>query len=801
MKNTVFKKIVAVCLGTALAVSLAACSKGGNGSGNGGGFGGFGGGSGNNEVQQVDPSVSKQGVFSYKSVDLGLRSDENGYSDLVAVSAYEDKGYACYNTINYNDNTNTYYLATITKDGQIEQTVTLELPEVTQEFPEGAIDSNSSNNIEYLKFGDGRIYGAYTAYLSYTDENQEYVSNNVCMICGWDLSGKLIWSKNLSEKYTYDYMYFNDSSVYSGGVCFMVYFYSQEEHNMLLNLDKDGNFVKEADLGVNTDFYKMFVMKDGKYGVYTNDENYNTVLKYFDINTMTTGDVIPVPQLAITSGGNMVPGIDSDFYCRINNGIGKFNIGDENVTTVMNNVNSDLNSYGVDEFSFFDKDHFIASYYDVDSDSEVVGVFTYVDPSTIPDKTVLTAAVYYLDYEVRKKIIEYNKNSSEYRIVIKDYSEYSTQEDWQAGMTRLNNDLLSGNLPDIMYINPTSSNFDLYSLAKKNLLVDVWELLKNDPELGKNNYLENVFDAYAINGKRYVGVPTFSYGTYIASTDYVGDRTSLTVDEFLDVMKKAGPGAKFSDYIERSNFIYNIMNYDGTEFIDPSTGKCAFDSDDFVKLLEYAGTLPEEYVYDDNEVYTDYYDQFRSGKAVFLATNVYDLPSYKMQAYSAFGEKGTIIGFPTTIGQSGVINTSSTPFEIINGKNVQAAWDFAKYCFTPEYQATAQYGIPVLESAFDAWAAKGMSKPYWEDENHVKQYYSNTYYVDGVEKEVPVMTAEEVEKVKSIIKSCTKTTYYNENINAIVEEEASAFFSGQKTAKDVAGIIQSRAQIYINENN
>ena len=55
MKNTVFKKIVAVCLGTALAVSLAACSKGGNGSGNGGGFGGFGGGSGNNEVQQVDP--------------------------------------------------------------------------------------------------------------------------------------------------------------------------------------------------------------------------------------------------------------------------------------------------------------------------------------------------------------------------------------------------------------------------------------------------------------------------------------------------------------------------------------------------------------------------------------------------------------------------------------------------------------------------------------------------------------------------------------------------------------------------
>ena len=94
-----------------------------------------------------------------------------------------------------------------------------------------------------------------------------------------------------------------------------------------------------------------------------------------------------------------------------------------------------------------------------------------------------------------------------------------------------------------------------------------------------------------------------------------------------------------------------------------------------------------------------------------------------------------------------------------------------------------------------------MEKPYWEDENHVKQYYTNTYIVDGVEHEIPVMTSEEVEQVKNIIKSTHKTNYNNENINAIVEEESSAFFAGQKTAKDVAGIIQSRAQIYINENN
>ncbi|MBQ8138051.1 MAG: extracellular solute-binding protein [Lachnospiraceae bacterium] len=803
MKNTIFKKIIAICLGGALALSLAACGKGGNGGGI-GGFGGFGGGSGNggngNGSAVADSSISKEGVFSYKTIDLGLKSDDSGYSDIQNVFTYEDKGYICYYTYNYNESVNRFFVAELTKDGEISSKSELQLPELDTTIPEGVEDGYTSVGIDNVVGGDGRIYGAINGYCSYTDTNGEYVNKNQYYLAGWDLNGNLLWSINLSDKYGFDYFYINSSCAYPGGVCFLAYFYNEADHNMFLTLDKDGNFTKEADLGTNISFYRLLALKDGGFAVFSNDENYNTVIKRLDLNSMQLGDVIPVPSTFINNGGNAQIGTDTDFICRTNSGIGKFNIGDETVTTVMNSINSDLSSYGVDNFAFFDKDNFIGTYYDSALESTVVGIFTYVDPSTIPDKTILTLATYYLDYDVRNRVIEYNKNSSEYRIVIKDYSEYSTQEDWQAGYTRLNNDLLSGNLPDIMYINPGISSLDLLSLAKKNLLVDISELIKNDPELGQYTYLDNVFDAFAVNGKHYVCVPAFSVGTFISSTDYVGDRSNLTVDEFLDIMKSR-PDAKFSDYTTRSNFIYNIMSYNGTEFIDPATGKCAFDSDEFVKLLEYAGTLPEEQNYDDMEIYADYYDQYRNGKVIFLQTNIYDLPSYRYQQYSAYGEKGTIIGFPSTTGQGCVINTSATPFEIINGKNVQAAWDFAKYCLTPEQQNKLGSGIPVLESAFNAWAAKGMEKPYWEDENHVKQYYTNTYIVDGVEHEIPVMTSEEVEQVKNIIKSTHKTNYNNENINAIVEEEASAFFAGQKTAKDVAGIIQSRAQIYINENN
>ncbi len=40
----------------------------------------------------------------------------------------------------------------------------------------------------------------------------------------------------------------------------------------------------------------------------------------------------------------------------------------------------------------------------------------------------------------------------------------------------------------------------------------------------------------------------------------------------------------------------------------------------------------------------------------------------------------------------------------------------------------------------------------------------------------------------------------NDEITNIITEEAEAFFKGQKSVSDVAGVIQSRVQVYVNEN-
>ena len=69
----------------------------------------------------------------------------------------------------------------------------------------------------------------------------------------------------------------------------------------------------------------------------------------------------------------------------------------------------------------------------------------------------------------------------------------------------------------------------------------------------------------------------------------------------------------------------------------------------------------------------------------------------------------------------------------------------------------------------------------------------------GVEHNIYVMTQEQADEVLSIIETCTKVASYDTSIYEIVNEQAQAFFADQKSIDDVARLIQSKANIYVNE--
>ena len=123
-----------------------------------------------------------------------------------------------------------------------------------------------------------------------------------------------------------------------------------------------------------------------------------------------------------------------------------------------------------------------------------------------------------------------------------------------------------------------------------------------------------------------------------------------------------------------------------------------------------------------------------------------------------------------------------------------------RYYLTDEYQETVEYGLPISSDIFTQKAQEALNKPYYLDENGNKVEYSETFYMNGESIELEPMTQEQIDQVVEFIRSVNTRSYYNQDISKILEEEVEAYFTGQKSAQEVAQVIQSRAQIYVSEN-
>ena len=89
---------------------------------------------------------------------------------------------------------------------------------------------------------------------------------------------------------------------------------------------------------------------------------------------------------------------------------------------------------------------------------------------------------------------------------------------------------------------------------------------------------------------------------------------------------------------------------------------------------------------------------------------------------------------------------------------------------------------------------------YLLDENGERIPVSRGSVYDGMETyDIYATTPRQAQMLRDVIASATKMMDYDTSIINIVKEEAAAYFAGQKTAQEVCKLIQSKANIYINE--
>ena len=799
MKKSFFRRLVSALVAVFMVLSLCSC-----------------GGEDTSANAEANNEAAKQNVYAYEDIDLGIDLNNVG---IYGVDFVNDKLYVVIQDYSgqfapiggarlavdmptvevapeegivedFVSQPPSYVLISMKPDGSERQEVILDMGE--------DVSQNAYMN-RVIIGDDGSLLGTLESYVEDYSDPANPVFMNKNYLLRWDAEGNLLWKKDMLEYVgEVEYYYPRDMFFMEDG---SVIFFSWE--GLGANVDADGNMIAKIEMDPEkaSRMGNIFQKNDGTtYMTTYNDEYTKMYICTFDIRTGQEGEKIELP-------GNMMnytfySGYDSDFIVIDNKGIYTYNIGDEAPTLLMDYINSDLPATYLNHVVIVDDKHLIASYNDQIDWKMHIGYFTKVNPEDVPDKKTLVMGCFYLDYNIRSRVISFNKSNPEYRISVKDYSSFATMEDYRAGYTQLNNDIISGQMPDILVVN---SEMDINNYINKGVLADINEFIANDEELSQTELLPNVVEAYSVDGKLYTLVPSFSIRSLAGKKSILGDRTQWTMAEFMDFAASLPEGTTaFNPEMLRDSFIYQVMSFLGSDFVDPATGKCSFDSQEFISILEYAKTLPAEFSDDywENYDYTLYETMYRDNKAILMEVYMSNIRDLKYQLKGQMGEEVTFIGFPTAEGNGSVIQLSSNAFAI-SAKTAykDGAWEFVRYYLTDDYQnSTEFYDFPIVKSAFEKKAQEATGKSYWIDENGNKVEYDDYYYIGGEELILEPFTQEEVDAICEFIYSVKKTNKFDDNIRNIIVEEAQSFFEGQKTAQEVAQIIQSRAQIFVDEN-
>ncbi len=743
---------------------------------------------------------SKDYVFKSEKLDI---TDASDYSNISIVG---DRIYAA----TYSDGEN-ITICSFNSDGSDIKTV--KIPEA---------DSESHGDMTYDK--DGNMYCILYKYY-YTDDQgnivdfeehldeegmvdeegmgdgaesveEDYNYHEEQYLLKFDASGNELLNVMLSDGQDED----NYFSLYG-----MVY---DDTHGLILSSnrgiqkfnDADQSFTTIAETGDSSDEYggssitlysgfdgQIFASLWGDHGI---------ELRSFDPETGKLSD--PSEQFKTYDDYSFFGGNGYDLYVSKTDGFYGYDKGKDTLTKILDFVDSDISiSYAVSSVVAVSDQEFIANLPDEASNWGLYRL-TKVPADQVKDKTIITFAGSNIDYDVRDMIYKYNQTSDDYKIKIVDYSKLNSDDDWQAGTTQFNLDIVSGNVPDIMYF---VNDEPIDSYINKGLFLDLGSYLATDPELKDVEFVENAFEAFKTGDKLYQVVPSFYVNTLAVKTANMAGLDTLTLKDCKEMIQQKG--VSYSDSFgmtAKDTIMYYGLISAGNKFVDWENKSCNFNSDGFIELLEFAKEFPDEITED---MWMDYDEAcYRTGNALFSIAYLNGFRPYKRYVDGTFGSDISLIGFPNEMGVNCSILTPNARFAVsAQTKYPEECWKLIRQLYLDEYQDSIEYDFPIRKDKFDALAKKSMEKESWVDDDGVKHYEEEYYWIGDTQIEVKPLSQQDVDTVKDFVESLSLTYSPNQEVSNIVNEEAAAYFKGQKTAQEVAEIIQSRVSIFVNENS
>lgn len=699
-----------------------------------------------------------------------------------------------------------------------------------------AFKQTDPNEYAYIS---GDVYaddaGNITFVLSYNKYDDEGNSESSNTLYTYDSTGNLVSSVDLSKVITQED---NDNNRYFNS------YIVDAQGNIYINLstcirvcDKSGNvlFTTPESNGDNEWLNGLILTNSGVPAVYKysySDTGSSAKLVEIDLNAKGYGK-----EYELGSSINTIYSGSGDYLCYSSSDTGIMGVRADNLQTesVLNLLNLGIDNSNINSMAVNDDGSFVTVGYDYSGMTarSTLSLITPIDSSEVKEKKVLTLGCFYIDWNIRSQIAEFNKTNEDYTIYATSYSESNDTSDYTAALTKFNNEILAGNVPDILLI---SSGMPYNSYASKGLFADLYEFMDKDDVYNRDAFMPNVLKAMEKDGKLYEITPSFTVQTYAAKKSLVGDATSLTMDQANQILATMPEGATLtsdSQTMTASNFLSTAITF--SNFVDYTNATCNFDSPEFKAILETAKKYPAEIDYDalynDNPNYwMEQETACRENRALLYSVYFNDFSIYTNTRDAYFGEDISFVGFPGSGASNATGSVISTGSEIAvssKSKYKDGAWEFIKLVLdnavgeqdSGNYgvaitsdasvaeaadeavkRITSQYyGLPVVKSQLQALGQQATIPQTYTDTDGTVQQVDNTYYVGNTEVKVNLITQDEVNMLIDYFSTVDTIARYDESLTDIINEEANAYFKGTKSVDEAASLIQSRASIYLSE--
>ncbi len=785
--------------------------------------------SGNNTaiIDQQEAMKSLAFKVTDVSVDFDMNSGLTSKDGLFYTSTYtsEQNGDSYYSSTN---------IAVFDASGEVKLSIPIFEQKSDNEYGgiDGSIFVDDSGNISCSVFTG-----------SWDEETGE--SDDHRYLIKFDSTGKEISridiSEIVTEKDQEDGKYFSSFLIDSNGYIYI------SLGQIVRVCDSAGTFLFDTPEPENDDswFNTLFLTNSGVPAIllntYTQDKSTCSV-KEIDINAKGFG----AEHELVTSIYNAYSG-SGDYLCYYSSDTGIMGVRADTCQPeqVLNLLNLGVDNRNITDFCINSDGSFVTvgrNYTPTVGSTTVLNVITPVDSSEVKEKKILTLGCFSLDWNVRSDIAEFNKTNEEYTIYATSYSETNDTSDYTAALTKFNNELLAGNVPDILLID---SEMPYDSYASKGLFTDLYELIDNDLDYTRESFMPNILKALEKDGKLYVISPCFNISTFAAKKSLVGDATSITMEKANDILATMPEGATLTSddlTMSQSSFLSQALAY--SNFVDYSNASCSFDTPEFKAILEAAKKYPAEIDYDalynDNPNYwTEQESACRNNKALLYNVYFNDFDGYTAIRDAYIGEEISLVGFPgnTPEGETSATLYLGTQFAVSDkSKYKEGAWEFIKKIldgavYEEEYYGYSEityyagggysssstgnnsdvtkthlvskyYGLPVLMSQIKALGQQATLPETYIDVNGNEVESDVSYNIDGIDGntvKVNRITMEEVDQLIEYFSSINRITRTDSQISNIIDEEAASFFNGTKSVDETASLIQSRASIYLSE--